>query len=205
MMDNTKRDEILKACLAEFAEYGYEKANTNRICEQAGVSKGLIFHYFGSKQKLYMLAVEQCINDILRLFEGFSTAGLGFVEAALSYGQLKSEFFAKNPLHYKILTQAFYHTPDEMKAEFAQKYARLYAIGNEIYRGLLTKLELRSGVSPEKAMEVVTAVLSSLEAKYTPAMVQGAALSPELVSQIEKDYVELMDLVLYGIAADEKH
>lgn len=201
MMDNSKRAEILKACFAEFAEYGYEKANTNRICEQAGVSKGLIFHYFGSKQKLYMLTVEQCIHDILHLFEGFSTDGLDFVQAALSYGRLKSEFFAANPLHYRILTQAFYHTPDEMKAELGQKYARLYAIGDEIYQGLLTKLELRPGVSPAKAMEVVMAVLSSLETKYASAITQGAALSPELVAHVEKDYIELMDLVLHGIAA----
>ncbi|EMV4835388.1 helix-turn-helix transcriptional regulator, partial [Listeria monocytogenes] len=49
-----KRLKILEAAMGEFTEKGYQAASTNKICEKAGVSKGLIFHYFGSKEKLYI-------------------------------------------------------------------------------------------------------------------------------------------------------
>ena len=33
----------------EFAEKGYDNASTNSIVDAVGTSKGLLFHYFGSK------------------------------------------------------------------------------------------------------------------------------------------------------------
>lgn len=46
-----KKDQIAASALKEFAEKGFEQASTNTICKEAGVSKGLLFHYFGSKKK----------------------------------------------------------------------------------------------------------------------------------------------------------
>jgi len=45
-----RRDNIFQASLEEFAAVGYERANTNHICEIAEVSKGLLFHYYNSKK-----------------------------------------------------------------------------------------------------------------------------------------------------------
>lgn len=52
-IDPEKRKRILNAAIEEFASFPYEKASTNNIVKTAGISKGLLFHYFGSKQDLY--------------------------------------------------------------------------------------------------------------------------------------------------------
>lgn len=52
-MDVEKRDRIINAAITEFAAYPFDKASTNEIVKNAGISKGLIFHYFGSKEGLY--------------------------------------------------------------------------------------------------------------------------------------------------------
>ncbi|MPR74581.1 TetR/AcrR family transcriptional regulator, partial [Listeria monocytogenes] len=57
-----KRLKILEAAMEEFTEKGYQAASTNKICAKAGVSKGLIFHYFGSKEKLYVAAVSYAVD-----------------------------------------------------------------------------------------------------------------------------------------------
>lgn len=57
-----KRVKILDAAMEEFTEKGYQAASTNKICAKAEVSKGLIFHYFGSKEKLYIAAVSYAID-----------------------------------------------------------------------------------------------------------------------------------------------
>ncbi|MGE5654724.1 MAG: TetR/AcrR family transcriptional regulator, partial [Bacillota bacterium] len=205
VMDNPKKEEILRACLKEFAEYGFEKANTNRICEHAGVSKGLIFHYFGSKQHLFMLTVEKCVDELMARFEGFSVAGLGFIEATLAYARLKADFFAANPDQYRVLTQAFMQTPEALKAELLERYAKLHAIGMEIMASLLAKLELRPGVSEARAMEMITVVLGSLEQKYVPILSAQARYTDELSQQLTQEYTELMDMVLYGVAEHREH
>lgn len=53
--DDQRKDRILEAALIEFADKGYKKASTNTIVREAGVSKGLLFHYYKSKKDLYIL------------------------------------------------------------------------------------------------------------------------------------------------------
>lgn len=52
-MDAEKRDRVINSAIDEFANFPYEKASTNNIVKNAGISKGLLFHYFGSKKDLY--------------------------------------------------------------------------------------------------------------------------------------------------------
>lgn len=48
-----KQDAIINAALKVFALKGYKDASTDVIVKEAGISKGLLFHYFTSKQGLY--------------------------------------------------------------------------------------------------------------------------------------------------------
>ncbi len=57
---NEKQDRIISATVKEFALYGYEGASTNRIVTEAGISKGILFHYFGNKQNLFDFIAEYC-------------------------------------------------------------------------------------------------------------------------------------------------
>ncbi len=48
-----KQDRIINAGLKVFARAGYRHASTDEVVKTAGISKGLLFHYFGSKLGLY--------------------------------------------------------------------------------------------------------------------------------------------------------
>jgi AcrR family transcriptional regulator len=52
-MDVEKRNAIINSAMKEFSANSFQKASTNKIVEEAGISKGLLFHYFGTKDKLY--------------------------------------------------------------------------------------------------------------------------------------------------------
>ncbi|HEU5130006.1 MAG TPA: TetR family transcriptional regulator [Glycomyces sp.] len=52
------RSEILTAARALFADEGFESVSMRRIAGAAGVDPSLIHHYFGSKDELFMAAVE---------------------------------------------------------------------------------------------------------------------------------------------------
>ena len=63
-IDQEKRDRIINAAIQEFAEFPYDKASTNNIVQNAGISKGLLFHYFNSKQSLYEQLIGFVTNKI---------------------------------------------------------------------------------------------------------------------------------------------
>jgi AcrR family transcriptional regulator len=51
-------DEILRSARDSFASLGYERASVRGIARAAGVDPALVLHYFGSKQHLFVAAVE---------------------------------------------------------------------------------------------------------------------------------------------------
>jgi AcrR family transcriptional regulator len=52
------RDVILEAARWVFAERGYDGATVRGVAAQAGVDPALLYHYFGSKQQLFVAAME---------------------------------------------------------------------------------------------------------------------------------------------------
>ncbi|MGH6761615.1 MAG: TetR family transcriptional regulator [Phyllobacterium sp.] len=55
---------LLNAALLEFAEYGFEGGRVDRIAQQAGCNKQLVYHYFGSKADLYRMTLEEVYREI---------------------------------------------------------------------------------------------------------------------------------------------
>jgi AcrR family transcriptional regulator len=52
------RDRILEAARTTFAEHGFDAATVRAIAAEAGVDPALVLHYFGTKQRLFMAAIE---------------------------------------------------------------------------------------------------------------------------------------------------
>lgn len=52
------REAILQSAREGFAEAGYERATIRSIASRAGVDPALVYHHFGSKQDLFVAAVE---------------------------------------------------------------------------------------------------------------------------------------------------
>ena len=52
---------ILAAARSEFARYGLAGARVDRIAAEAKANKRLIYVYFGSKEELFDLIIEQCL------------------------------------------------------------------------------------------------------------------------------------------------
>ncbi len=64
-----RRDEILEAALAEFAERGLHGASTEEIAKRAGISQPYVFRLFGSKKDLFKATVARCLRETLALFQ----------------------------------------------------------------------------------------------------------------------------------------
>lgn len=56
---------MINAALKVFARNGYRHASTDDIVKEAGISKGLLFHYFGSKIGLYEFLFNYSVRFML--------------------------------------------------------------------------------------------------------------------------------------------
>ena len=58
------RERILAAALEVFAAKGYEAASISQITAQAGVSRGLVAYYFGTKEELAAELLDRWLDGI---------------------------------------------------------------------------------------------------------------------------------------------
>lgn len=78
--DERKR-EILDTAMELFMEDGYERASLRDIAKRMGITPGLVYHYFDSKQVLFDEAmacyVEECTAEYVRVLR---STDLGFLQ-----------------------------------------------------------------------------------------------------------------------------
>ena len=60
-----KQDRMINAALKAFAINGYKRASTDEIVKDAGISKGLLFHYFDTKLGLYEFVYDYSVRYLI--------------------------------------------------------------------------------------------------------------------------------------------
>ena len=60
----SRKMEIMNNALELFANYGYHTTSISNISEKAGISKGLLYNYFSSKEELLKSIIDEGIKQI---------------------------------------------------------------------------------------------------------------------------------------------
>jgi AcrR family transcriptional regulator len=68
VLRNERRAEILEGALALFAEHGYAETTVRMIAEAIGMSQGLLYRYFPSKDDLLRAIFEESMRDVQASF-----------------------------------------------------------------------------------------------------------------------------------------
>jgi AcrR family transcriptional regulator len=66
---DTQRQLILETAAQAFAELGFPSASMNDIARRCGMSKGLLYHYYPSKEALLFAVAEQYTKRLVELVE----------------------------------------------------------------------------------------------------------------------------------------
>jgi AcrR family transcriptional regulator len=64
-----RREEILDAAVAVFAERGYYGASTEEVARRAGISQPYVFRLFGTKKDLFLAVSARCFRQTLEMFQ----------------------------------------------------------------------------------------------------------------------------------------
>lgn len=60
---------ILQAATAVFAQHGLRAARTDEIAVRAGITRGLLFHYFPSKEKLFEAVLQRAFEPLREVLD----------------------------------------------------------------------------------------------------------------------------------------
>ena len=122
LLEPQRRDVLLNAALKEFVTKGYDEASTNIIAKEAGISKGLMFHYVNSKKDLFFFVYDYFTDMMDREYFGLMNYNeKDILERLRQSYLLQLELIRKHPWIFELnkLSNAVY--PDEIKKELEKK------------------------------------------------------------------------------------
>jgi AcrR family transcriptional regulator len=122
-LDPEKREALLDAARAEFAENGFDASSYNSIIAKSGFGKGSFYYYFHGKEDLYLTVLR---DAIVRLSEAMgvpaevNTADEFWSEWTRLYHRLL-EFGVQNPVLVTLLGSALDWTSSLLDQEVARE------------------------------------------------------------------------------------
>ncbi|HYG57186.1 MAG TPA: TetR/AcrR family transcriptional regulator [Symbiobacteriaceae bacterium] len=131
-----RREQILQAALGVFARKGLMAAKIGDIAAAAGLSHGLVYHYFASKDEVFTALVDRALEGTIAVVQaalqqpGTPWEQLRWLTAAMVEGG------RQRPEHGLIMVQAFTSeaVPPAVKQLVAEK-------GPQIYRYLVPLIQ----------------------------------------------------------------
>lgn len=165
-IDPKKYERIIQAALKQFAKQGYQRANTEDIAIAAGVSKGLIFHYFGNKQKLYERTISyviDCLNEQSK--ELFEKEYADLVEVVVVSTQHKLNLERTFPDYIHLLIASYAQKkmlPDKVQVKLDHYMAENMAIAQQLLTKIINKLPLKKNISREDVVRLVLGVFNQI-------------------------------------------
>jgi len=99
---------ITKASLKVFSEYGYHGATMKHIMQVSGLSKGLVYHYFPSKEKIFLYLIDSALEISRNTWkDALDSPGTAWEKIEkLSDNIVKTAFTEESSLYYLIMVQA---------------------------------------------------------------------------------------------------
>lgn len=109
--DETVRNHLLSSALKLFNLKGYASTTVREIVAEAGVTKPVLYYYFGSKEGIYLELFEGPLREFEELLEGFSSEGGGASDRLTALCEATSHLYRNNLEKAKLLNAIYYGPP----------------------------------------------------------------------------------------------
>ena len=170
------------AAAKEFAAQGYDKASTNNIVKEAGIGKGMLFYYFGSKLELYTTLLKQLQLELSDLVDAITIPqGIGIVETFQHLTRAKMKSVMEKPVWFDLITR-IYLNPEELAISpgAAQDFADMKAVRDAKLKEVFTNADmsrLRKDIPEDRLIRHITFVMDGYSQHVTNVIkAQGSSL-----------------------------
>jgi len=168
-LDEEKQTRIINAGLKEFALNGYDGAKTDNIVQEAGISKGLLFHYFGTKKDFYLFLFEYTVDLCKNRYLDEINMDEDIFERLKQNTILKKKLMAQNPDLFNFLIGASAKGLNTLDKEVGPELAaKIEEFRKEAYVKMFSGLDFsrfKEEVDQQKAIELITWTIEGFQKK----------------------------------------
>lgn len=167
-----RRDEVLQAAVAEFANHGLHGTSTEMIAGRIGISQPYIFRLFPNKKELFLAAIDQCYDRVEAAFKEavkdsatadqrhYASSAVGARLHAMGHAYVR--LLAKRELLLLQMQAYAACSEEDVRRKVKQRWERLMKLTAELSgasreelmlyfaRGMLMNVVAAIGLVPEK-------------------------------------------------------
>jgi len=159
-----KQNRIVDAAMTLFGEVGYKKAYISEIASNAGISKALVFHYFGNKKGLYSYLVYYTGKIVMTEAQHErDTANKDFFDRAITTIKFRLALKSRYPAMNSFIESVY----NEDDPEVEEDINRLKAIATDMHSKVVFSISETSSLKDSTN----AAQLEGLIEKYTEGIV----------------------------------
>jgi AcrR family transcriptional regulator len=195
-LESKRRGQIISAARQVFSRKGYDAATVEEIAETAGVSKGLIYNYFRSKEDILLATAEALMNRLEEHMERMSTAKATASDKILAAQHMHTGEMIKEWDFVQIMLE--FWSESVRRPEIARPYAQMFRKAR-VYMETIIDNGIASGeFRPVAAKDVASLMIAMADGLTVQRMLDARAFTWRGVSDA------MDDLLLNGLLARGK-
>jgi len=162
-----KKQSILRAGILCFGQSGYEKTAISEIANEAGISKAAIFHYFGTKQDLFLYLALYTRNAVEGIFKKGTE---DYFETTTSFIHAQLQLIKKYPGMFEFMRMVGEMAKANAFGSFEQIYEEHSALNESIIFAHVDWSKFRDEYDRNTIINLTTWVGTACLMQYTKAL-----------------------------------
>lgn len=152
-----KQNKIIDAALKSFGTNGYKKSSISDIAISAGISKAMVFHYFGTKKALYLYLINYCVALVMKVLSAqFDNTVTDFFDRIMLATKIEISLMKKHPAILNFLTSVYFETDSEVKDDIKANLAASEDFRKKIALEGMDITKFKDGVDPKLVLKMLT-------------------------------------------------
>jgi len=183
-----KQDRMINAGLKVFAKNGYRHATTDDIVKEAGISKGLLFHYFNNKVGTYIFLMDYSVRFLLlELSRSVKEDTTDFFELCKQIEFGKLQVLKNYPYMQAFLDKAFEEVCLEALEE-CEEQKEAYRNKLEEYYAQVSEYKFKNGIDFMQMRTLIGYVIKGI----TVENLVSDTMQPENMYRQVCEYIDML-------------
>lgn len=146
------KNEIFQAAREEFGNYDYHAVTMESICAKHGISKGMMYHYYSSKDELFLLCVQKTFEALKLYIEETAPrlSGENTLQTVQNYFMSREYFFELHPREKKIFENAMLRPPKHLAESIYELRGPIRKMNRDFLETLVASMTLRPELTQKK-------------------------------------------------------
>jgi AcrR family transcriptional regulator len=189
-----RREEILEAATIIFARLGYRLTDIQPVANHLDVAKGTIYHYFPTKEQLFLAAVDRGVKRLHMAVEAGIHEITEPLERITHAIRAYLQFFSEHSEIVELFIHERSEFRDRKRPTYFEHRDRTIGAWHELMRGLIAEGRCRE-IPVERVSTVINDVLyGTIFTNYFTGR----------KTSFEAQATDVLDIVFHGILSDNE-